>query len=149
MVFPIFEPEDGDDRTGCNQNQNGVIDLRPNASDPDFGEEHFDELSEAFFLKVWQRPKKRNMRLKNLFPRSGKRPSHDFQSPQALSPDKPIYVRAEAQSEKHGREEPACNHACNCHHARKREGAVAVSPIVCRGHEQFRVLQSRICFRIW
>ena len=68
MVFPILEPEDGDHRTGGNQNPNGVIDLGPDARDPDLIEENLDELSESFFLMVWQRSKKRDMRLQESVP---------------------------------------------------------------------------------
>jgi hypothetical protein len=68
MVFPIVEPEDGDHRTGGNQNPNGVIQLGPNASDPDLIQENFYELSKLFFLAVWQRSEKGDVRLKYLFP---------------------------------------------------------------------------------
>jgi hypothetical protein len=52
MVFPIVEPEDGDHRTGGHQDPKGVVELGPNAGDPDLIEENLDELSKAFLLMV-------------------------------------------------------------------------------------------------
>jgi len=143
MVFPILEPENGNHRTGCNQNPNGVIDLGADASYPDFIEENRDELSESFFLMVWQRSKKRNVRLENLFPRSGERLSHDPQPPEASPPDQPVDARTEAQRDKQWREKPAGNRRRHCHRANKPEGMVAVSAIVLGGHQHCRVLLAR------
>ena len=144
MVFPIVEPEDGDHRAGGNQNPNGVIDLGPDASDPDLIKENLDELPESFFLMVWQRSKKGDVRLKNLFPRSGERLFHDPQPPEASPPDQPVDERTETQREKHRREKPARNRGRHRHHAGKREGMVAVSTVVLGGHQHGRVLLARM-----
>jgi hypothetical protein len=130
MVFPIVEPEDGNHRTGGNQNPNGVVKFGPDASDPDLIEENVDELSKALFLLIWQRSEKGDVRLKYLFPRSGEPPFHNPQPPEASPPNQPVDERTEAQREKHGRPKPACNRSGHCRRTSKREGMVAVSAIV-------------------
>ena len=97
MVFPIVETEDRDHRTGRNQYPNGFIDLGPDTGDPNFIEENLDELPESFFLLIRQRSKKCDVRLKNLFSRSGERLSHDRQPAKTSPPDAPVGERTEAQ----------------------------------------------------
>jgi hypothetical protein len=130
MVFPIVEPEDGDHRTGGNQNPNGVIEFGPNASDPDLIQEHFYELSESFFLMVWQRSEKGDVRLKYLFPRGGKPLFHNPQPPETSPPNQPVDEWTEAQRKQHRRPKPARDRGGHCRRTSNRKGMVAVSAIV-------------------
>jgi hypothetical protein len=130
MVFPIVEPEDGDHRTGGNQYPNGVVDLGPDASDPDLIEENVDELSKSFFLVVWQRSEKGDMGLKYVFPRGGEPLFHNPQPPEASPPPQPVDEWTEAQRENRRRPKPAHSRGGHCRRTSKREGMIAVSAIV-------------------
>ena len=93
MVFPIVEPEDGNYRTGSNQNPNSIINLDPNASDPDLIQENTDYLSKSLLLLARQCSEKGDVRLKYLFPGSGELLFHNPQPPQAPPPNHPVDER--------------------------------------------------------
>ena len=65
----MIEPENGDDRTGSDQNASGFIDVRADTGDPCLVQEDLDELTETFFLLVVQGVEIRNPRLEDSFPR--------------------------------------------------------------------------------